>query len=344
MLPSYVALSESGELARRAERLMGMLAACDICPKDCRVNRLGGEVGFCWSGADPVVSAVVPHFGEEPCLTGTRGSGNIFLGNCNMRCVYCQNWQISQDWTGQRRNAVSVEALGEAMLALQEKGCHNINLVSPTHFVPQIVAALALAAPRGLCLPVVYNTNAYDSVRVLQLLDGIVDVYLPDLKYSDNAAAREYSVAGNYVEASRAALKEMYRQMGPDLVLDDGGLARRGLIIRHLILPNDIAGSRECLRFIAEELSPTVHLSIMAQYYPTNKADRKDLISRKIRAREYEEVLEMLEEFGFENGWTQEFSATDIGRPNFASAAPFAWEGSLAPATLHLTRPASPAP
>jgi len=344
MLPSYVALSESGELARRAARLMGMLAACDICPKDCRVNRLEGEVGFCWSGADPVVSAVVPHFGEEPCLAGTRGAGNVFFGNCNMRCVYCQNWQISQDWRGQRRNTVSVEALGEAMLALQEKGCHNINLVSPTHFVPQIVAALALAAPRGLCLPLVYNTNAYDSVRVLQLLDGIVDVYLPDLKYSDNAAAKEYSVAGNYVEASRAALKEMYRQMGPDLVLDDAGLARRGLIVRHLILPNDIAGSRECLRFIAEELSPTVHLSIMAQYYPTNKADRKDLISRKIRAREYEEVLEMLEEFGFEHGWTQEFSATDIGRPDFASAAPFAWEGSLAPATLHLTRPASPAP
>ncbi|MBI3080185.1 MAG: radical SAM protein [candidate division NC10 bacterium] len=344
MLPSYLALSESGELARRAARLMGMLAACDICPKDCRVNRWRGEVGFCWSGVDPVVSAAVPHFGEEPCLTGTRGAGNIFFGNCNMRCVYCQNWQISQDWKGQRRNTVSVEELGEAMLVLQGKGCHNINLVSPTHFVPQIVAALALAAPRGLRLPLVYNTNAYDSVSVLQLLDGIVDLYLPDLKYSDNAAAKEYSVAGNYVEASRAALKEMYRQVGPDLVLDEAGLARRGLIIRHLILPNDIAGSRECLRFIAEELSPSVHLSIMAQYYPTNRAGRKDLISRKIRAREYEEVLDLLEEFGFENGWTQEFSATDIGRPDFASAAPFAWEGSLAPATLHLTRGASPAP
>ena len=344
MLPSYPALSETGELARRADRLMGMLGSCDICPKDCRVNRLRGEVGFCWSGADLVVSAVVPHYGEEPCLTGTRGAGNIFFGNCNMRCVYCQNWQISQDWKGQRRNTVSVDALAEAMLALQEKGCHNINLVSPTHFVPQIVAAVARAAPRGLCLPLVYNTNAYDSVSVLRLLDGIVDLYLPDLKYSDNAAAKEYSVAGNYVEASRAALKEMYRQVGPDLVLDEAGLARRGLIIRHLILPNDIAGSRECLRFIAEELSPRLHLSIMAQYYPTNRADRKDLISRKIRAREYAEVLEMLEGLGFENGWTQEFSATDIGRPDFASAAPFAWEGDFTPAMLHLTRAASPAP
>lgn len=344
MLPSYLALSETGELARRAARLMGMLAACDICPKDCGVNRCRGEVGFCWSGVDPVVSAAVPHFGEEPCLTGTRGAGNIFFGNCNMRCVYCQNWQISQDWKGQRRNAASVEELGEAMLVLQGKGCHNINLVSPTHFVPQIVAALALAAPRGLRLPLVYNTNAYDSVTVLRLLDGIVDIYLPDLKYSDGAAAKEYSVAGNYVEASRAALEEMYRQVGPDLVLDDAGLARRGLIIRHLILPNDIAGSRECLRFIAEGLSPAVHLSIMAQYYPTNKAGRKDLISRKIRAREYEEVLDLLEEFGFENGWTQEFAATETGRPDFASAAPFAWEGGLAPAPLSITRVASPPP
>jgi putative pyruvate formate lyase activating enzyme len=344
MLPSYLPLSESGELARRAERLSAMLGACDICPKDCRVNRLRGEVGFCWSGADAVVSAVVPHFGEEPCLTGTGGGGNIFFGNCNMRCVYCQNWQISQDWKGQRRNTVPVEVLAKAMLALQERGCHNINLVSPTHFVPQIVAALALAAPRGLRLPLVYNTNAYDSVAVLRLLDGIVDIYLPDLKYSDNAAAKEYSVAGNYAEASRTALKEMYRQVGPDLLLDEGGLARRGLIIRHLILPNDIAGSRECLRFVAEELSPAVHLSIMAQYYPTNKAGRKDLISRKIRAREYAEVLEMLEEFGFENGWTQEFAATDIGRPDFASAAPFAWEGGSAPVTLTLPRGASPTP
>jgi len=292
--------------------------------------------------ADPVVSAVVPHFGEEPCLTGTRGAGNIFFGNCNMRCVYCQNWQISQDWKGQRRNTVSIEGLAEAMLALQDKGCHNINLVSPTHFVPQIVAALAIAVPRGLRLPLVYNTNAYDSVPVLRLLDGVVDIYLPDLKYSDNAMAREYSVAGNYVEASREALKEMCRQVGPDLVLDDAGCARRGLIIRHLILPNEIAGSRECLRFIAEELSPAVHLSLMAQYYPTNKAHRKDLISRKIRAREYADVLEILEEFGFENGWTQEFAATEVGRPDFASAVPFAWEGGLAPAPLEIVRAGSP--
>ncbi len=341
MTPSYLARNESGELHRRAERLMELLQACDICPKLCGVNRLRGEVGFCWSGVDPVVSAVVPHFGEEPCLTGTRGAGNIFFGNCNMRCVYCQNWQISQDWKGQRRNTVSIEGLAEAMLALQDKGCHNINLVSPTHFVPQIVAALAIAVPRGLRLPLVYNTNAYDSVPVLRLLDGIVDIYLPDLKYSDNAMAREYSVAGNYVEASRDAVKEMYRQVGPDLVLDDAGLARRGLIIRHLILPNEIAGSRECLRFIAEELSPAVHLSLMAQYYPTNKAHRKDLISRKIRAREYADVLEMLEEFGLENGWTQEFAATEVGRPDFASAAPFAWEGGIAPAPLTLTRPDS---
>jgi putative pyruvate formate lyase activating enzyme len=342
MLPSYLALAERGELTRRAARLIRMLEACDICPKDCGVNRLRGEVGFCWSGAEAVVSAIVPHFGEEPCLTGTRGAGNIFFGNCNMRCVYCQNWQISQDWKGQRRNAVSVEGLAGAMLALQEQGCHNINLVSPTHFVPQIVAALAVAARRGLRLPLVYNTNAYDSVPALRFLDGIVDIYLPDLKYSDEAMAKEYSVAGNYVEASRAALKEMYRQVGSELIVDEAGLARRGLIVRHLILPNDVAGSRECLRFIAEELSPAVHLSIMAQYYPTNKADRKDLISRKVRAREYAEVLDWVEEFGFENGWTQEFAAPDVGRPDFASAAPFTWEGGLAPAPLAIARAGSP--
>lgn len=318
--PSYIELLKTGELASRAERLMNMLRVCRICPRDCDVNRLDNEVAACYSGLLPIVSTHTPHFGEEPALVGIHGAGNVFLGLCNLRCVYCQNYQISQTFREQRNNEISFERLAEIFIELQQLGCHNINWVSPTHFVPQLVKGLLIAAQRGLRLPVVYNTNAYDSVEVLKLLDGIVGVYLPDLKYSDEEAGREYSKVTGYVRHSRAAIKEMYRQMGDELEYDECGLVRRGLIIRLLVLPNDIAGICESLRWIRSELSPKVAVSLMAQYFPTNKValERYPLISRKIRWTEWLTTIEHMESLGMDEGWLQDFdSAAEYYRPDF---------------------------
>ncbi len=221
-----------------------MLASCNICPKDCGNDRLKDEIAACYSGRLPIVSSYTAHFGEEPCLSGTKGAGNIFFGNCNLRCVYCQNYQISQTWREQKKNEITHERLAEMMLELQDRGCHNIGFVSPTHFVPQMARAILIAAENGLRLPIVYNTNAYDSVEVLRLLDGIVDVYLPDLKYADSDAGFQYSKVRDYKEHARAAIEEMHRQMGDELVFGDDGLLKRGLMIRLLVLPNDIAGHR----------------------------------------------------------------------------------------------------
>src|SRR5881397_2101751 len=206
MEPEYLKLLSKGELAERAERLEAMLASCTICPRDCLNNRLNNEIAACYSGRLPIVSSYTPHFGEEPALVGTQGAGNIFFGNCNLRCVYCQNYQISQTHKEQRKNEVSHDRLAEMMLELQARGCHNINFVSPTHFAPQMARAILIAAEQGLHLPIVYNTNAYDSVEVLKLLDGVVDVYLPDLKYADEETAREYSRIPHYVASARAAI------------------------------------------------------------------------------------------------------------------------------------------
>lgn len=327
--PSYLQLLKSGELGHRVQVLDRRLARCDICPWDCQVNRIAGERKVCMSGYLPVVASWAPHFGEEPALSGThlpkgqaKGAGNVFLGRCNLRCVYCQNWQISQDFRNTRlAGEMSFDRLAGVLLELQAKGCHNIGFVSPTHFVPQVVRSVAVAAERGLRLPLVYNSNAYDSVEVLHLLDGIFDIYLPDLRYSDNAVAREYSKARNYVEHARAAVAEMYRQVGDELILDERGLLRRGLVVRLLILPNDLAGLRETLQWIREALSPRVTLSVMSQYYPDNKVsdERFPLLSRMIRPREYERVLEWLDFFGFENGWVQplEANAASYYRPDF---------------------------
>jgi putative pyruvate formate lyase activating enzyme len=245
--PGYLSLFASGELARRAEMLESRLAACDICPRACGVNRLAGERGFCNTALLPAVSSAVAHHGEEPVLSGINGSGTIFFGNCNLQCVFCQNYQISQDPAAQRKNEIPVSSLAEKMLYLQDTlNCHNINLVSPTHVVPQIIRALLEAIPEGLRLPLVYNTGSYDSLETVRALDGIVDIYLPDIKYSSNEAAFNYSRAQDYVERSRAAIREMYRQVG-NLVTDDEDIAVRGMIVRHLILPNRLAGSLESL-------------------------------------------------------------------------------------------------
>jgi putative pyruvate formate lyase activating enzyme len=300
------------------------LERCSVCPRDCFNNRLQDEIAACYSGRLPIVSSYTPHFGEEPPLVGTNGAGNIFFGNCNLRCVYCQNYQISQTHKQQIKNEVTHERLAEMMIELQARGCHNINFVSPTHFAPQMARAILIAAEQGLRLPIVYNTNAYDSAAVLRLLEGIVDVYLPDLKYAEDEAGYLYSKVRSYRECSRAALAEMYRQMGAELIYDKAGLLQRGVVIRLLVLPNDIGGVRESLGWIHDELSPRVAVSLMAQYYPTNVAgtnQRYALLSRRIRETEWMRAIAALDEFGMEEGWMQEYDgAAFYYRPDFANA------------------------
>jgi putative pyruvate formate lyase activating enzyme len=320
----YLKLLAENELEPRVEKLEALLASCTICPKDCGNDRLKDEIAACYSGRLPIVSSYTAHFGEEPVLSGTHGAGNIFFGNCNLRCVYCQNYQISQTWKKQRKNEVTHERLAEMMLELQDRGCHNIGFVSPTHFAPQMARAILIAAQRGLRLPIVYNTNAYDSVEVLKLLDGIVDVYLPDLKYADSDAGFQYSKVRDYATHARAAIKEMHRQMSSELVFGDDGLLKRGLLIRLLVLPNDIAGLEDNLRWIRDELGPQTAVSLMAQYYATNKAatdDRYILLSRRISEREWFEAVSLLEDLGIEEGFMQEYeSASYYYRPDFTDA------------------------
>jgi putative pyruvate formate lyase activating enzyme len=283
-----------------------------------------GELARCYSGRLPIVSSYTQHFGEEPCLVGTRGAGLIFFGNCNLRCVYCQNYQISQTHREQIKNEVTHERLASMMLELQARGCHNVNFVSPTHFAPQVARAILIAAAQGLRLPIVYNTNAYDSVEVLRLLDGVVDIYLPDLKYADSAEGSAYSKVPDYTGHARRALKEMFRQTGDELVFDENGLLRRGLVVRLLVLPNDVAGVRESLEWIREELSPRVAVSLMAQYYATNRAAtdaRYVLLSRRISEGEWLRAVSLLDELGMREGWMQEYdTAAHYYRPDFTDA------------------------
>ena len=324
MDPKYLTLLAENKLEQRVETLESMLSACNVCPKDCGNDRTRDEIAACYSGSLPIVSSYTAHFGEEPVLSGRNGAGNIFFGNCNLRCVYCQNYQISQTWKQQRKNEVTHERLAEMMLELQDRGCHNIGFVSPTHFAPQMARAILIAARQGLRLPIVYNTNAYDSVEVLGLLDGIVDIYLPDLKYADSDAGLQYSKVRDYAVHARVAIKEMHRQMGDSLVFGEDGLLKRGLLIRLLVLPNDIAGIEENLRWIRNELSPRTAISLMAQYYATNKAatdDRYILLSRRISEGEWFEAVSLLEDLGIEEGFMQEYeSASFYYRPDFTDA------------------------
>ena len=306
---AYLSLYDSGELQKRAARLTARLASCDICPRQCHVNRLAGEPGvFCHSGKLPIVASYCAHHGEEPALSGSRGSGTIFSGNCNLRCMFCQNYQISQNWQRQKSNEVSVEMLAEDMLYLQAQGCHNINLVSPSHFVPQIVQALLIAVPMGLKLPLVYNTNAYDSLETLTEMDGIVDIYLPDIKYASDEMAVKYSQAPDYVRVNRAAIREIYRQVG-DLQMDEQGVAVKGMIIRHLVLPNNLAGTGDILRFIAQEISPRTYISLMGQYFPAHNAHSIPELSRRLTQEEYDQAVEIASQLGLENTWVQELDS-----------------------------------
>ena len=318
----YLTLLAENKLAGRVEALEKLLRSCTVCPKDCGNDRLNDEIAACYSGRLPIVSSYTAHFGEEPCLSGTKGAGNIFFGNCNLRCVYCQNYQISQTWKEQKKNEITHERLAEMMLELQDRGCHNIGFVSPTHFAPQMARAILIAAEKGLRLPIVYNTNAYDSVEVLKLLDGIVDIYLPDLKYADSDAGFQYSKVRDYKEHARAAIKEMHRQMGDSLVFGEDGLLKHGLMIRLLVLPNDIAGIEDNLRWIRDEFSPKTAISLMAQYYATNKAatdDRYILLSRRISEGEWFEAVSLLHDLGIDEGFMQEYeSASHYYHPDFA--------------------------
>jgi len=316
--PEYIALYQSGELKQRAEALEARLLSCNICPRECSVNRLKNETKFCHSGYLPIVSSVCAHHGEEPVISGNRGSGTIFFGNCNMRCVYCQNHQISQNHKSKSLKEITPDELAKQMLYLQNNlGCHNINFVSPSHFVPQVVKAVFQAIPLGLRLPLVYNTNSYDSIDSLKALEGIMSIYLADIKYASDKWSKKLSNAKDYVEVSRTAIKEMYRQVG-NLVLNENGVAIKGLIVRHLILPDNLAGSEDSLKWLADEVSPKVAVSIMSQYYPAFKAPETKGISRRITSKEYADVVRIVNELGLENGWMQKMDSSDNYLPDFA--------------------------
>ena len=292
--PAYVTLLESGKLKRRVEAAYRRLKACNICPRECGVNRLKGEVGVCRTGERAVVSSFNPHFGEEAPLVGQGGSGTIFFSWCNLKCQFCQNYEISQ--LGQGRE-VEPEDLAAMMLRLQDMGCHNVNFVSPTHVVPQILAGVLIAAQAGLRLPLVYNTGGYDSLSTLALLDGVFDIYMPDMKYADAEIALKYSKVEDYPAINQAAVKEMHRQVG-DLIMDERGIALRGLLVRHLVLPEGLAGTAEIVRFLATEISTNTYLNIMDQYRPCYKAGELPPLNRRITLQEYEEAVHLAHEAG----------------------------------------------
>jgi putative pyruvate formate lyase activating enzyme len=284
-LPAYLRLDRA-ELRRRAEAALDLLRSCEVCPRACHVDRLADRWSFCKIGRHAVVSSAFPHFGEEDCLRGWRGSGTIFFSMCNLRCVFCQNFEISQQPVGRK---VTAPELAQLMIALQERGCHNINFVTPEHVVPQILEALPHAVERGLRLPLVYNTSSYDSMHSLRLLDGIVDIYMPDFKYWDPASARLYLKAPDYPEVARRTIAEMHRQVGP-LVIDRSGLARRGVLLRHLVMPGALEETRQIMRWVAATLGPETYVNVMAQYHPAGQVGRNPryaALNRRVSPDEY---------------------------------------------------------
>ena len=292
--PGYRKLFDSGELRRRVTEAFRHMEDCDLCARYCRVNRLVTTKGaVCRTGEQAVVHSFGPHHGEEDVLRGRRGSGTIFFSWCNLRCVFCQNWEISQKGTGRLVRPRDIAAM---MLDLQDQGCHNINFVSPSHVVAQILAAVELAAGEGLRLPLVYNTGGYDSLEALALLDGVIDIYMPDMKYGDSPTAHEYSKVRDYVEVNRKAVKEMHRQVG-DLVVNESGVAERGLLIRHLVLPDNLAATGKILEFIAREISRHTYLNLMDQYRPCYRADDYPPLNRPLTSAEYRAALMLASEF-----------------------------------------------
>lgn len=293
-MAAYLELYRDGRLSQRIAAARALLQSCRVCPRNCGIDRLAGESGKCKTGRQALVSSYGPHFGEESPLVGGHGSGTIFFTNCNLKCLYCQNYSISQLGEG---NEVNTEELAKMMLSLQDRGCHNINLVSPTHVVPQILEALEVAAGRGLKLPLVYNSGGYDSLETLKILDGIVDIYMPDMKYADAEVALKLSGIENYPELNRAAVREMHRQVG-DLQINRDGVATRGLLIRHLVLPHQLAGTEKTMRFIAEELSRNSYVNVMDQYRPCYKASEHPKLTRAVSRQELTEAVEVAHKAG----------------------------------------------
>jgi len=302
--PSYIDAFKSGALHKKAKIARSMLESCCICPRKCGINRLNDKRGFCRTGKNAIVCSYFAHGGEEPRISGSRGSGAIFFSRCNMRCVYCQNCNFSQRDEGKE---VSADELASYMLKLQKEGCHNINFVTPTHVMPQILEALILAIEGGLSIPLVYNTSGYELHETIELLEGIIDIYLPDMRYTKDDFAVKYSNAPGYPEFNKNAVREMFRQVGT-----------KGLIIRHLVLPENISGTADIFSFICRELSPKVYISLMSQYFPAFEADSYPPLDRRITLEEYEASIELLKKYGLENGWIQEsgglkrFAGTNI--------------------------------
>jgi putative pyruvate formate lyase activating enzyme len=301
MLPLYLEKLTPNDLKERAEALHKLFEECRICPNECMAKRSEAETGECHSTDEVIISSVGPHYGEEPPLVGTHGSGTIFLTNCNLSCEFCQNYDISHLGIGEK---VSIEDLARSMLKLQQRGCHNINFVTPTHFAAQIVDALILAVEKGLEIPIVYNCGGYESVETLKLLEDIVDIYMPDIKYSIDENALKYSGIKNYWEIVTSALKEMHRQVG-DLKIIKRGIAQRGLLIRHLVLPNDIAGSKKVIDFVADEISISSFLNIMDQYRPAYNANKYEKLNRRITPSEFKEVVNYAFSKGMRRGFEE---------------------------------------
>lgn len=285
--PGYISLYRSGELTRRIEQALDILHACVLCPRQCGVDRAQGVAGFCRTGRRTRVASFGPHFGEEAPLVGTNGSGTVFFTHCNLLCLFCQNFEISHEGIGEE---VSDEQIAGIMVALQRQGCHNINFVTPSHVVPQILGALELAVPAGLNVPLVYNSGGYDRIETLQLLDGVIDIYMPDFKFWDPEAARKTCNAPDYPETARQALKEMHRQVG-DLELDERGIARRGLLVRHLVMPGGMAGTPQVMRFIARDVSPRTYVNVMSQYRPCGRAHEVAGLEAALSADEYHSAV-----------------------------------------------------
>ncbi len=317
--PIYQHTFANGAFRKKIELAEQFLKKCKLCPRNCKIDRTNNEVGFCHSSNLPIVSAYSPHFGEEPVLSDKYGVGNIFFGNCNLQCVFCQNYEISKNRKDDKHNEITCEQLADIMLELQNKGCNNIGLVSPTHFSAQILKSIYAAIKKGLNIPIIYNSNGYDSVEMIKLLEGVIDIYLPDFKYGSNKNAEKFSNVNNYFEHTKNSIREMYKQVGSELICD-GNIAVRGLIVRHLILPNELAYSERIFKFIAEELSPDIHISLMAQYFPTYKADKYILLDRKIYESELEKTFSLLEKYGLRNGWIQELDSSNYYKPNFKLA------------------------
>ena len=297
------------------------LTRCECCPRRCGVDRLAGQPGFCKVGSDILLSHAGLHFGEEPPISGTRGSGTVFFAGCNLRCVFCQNWQISQEFQNSKVRTLTVTELADEMLRLQSEGAHNINFVSPSHMIFQMANAIQAARQKGLTVPVVYNSNGYDSVAALRQIRGLVDIYLPDIKYMDNALGRKFSAADDYADVIPGVLREMFDQVGL-LELDDDGGAVRGLLVRHLVLPGQLESSRTCLKFLAE-LSPEISVSIMSQYSPQYKACGIPELNRPLTAEEYDEITDYALELGLENAFIQTLESQETYLPDFNRETPF---------------------